>query len=64
MITRRHFLGVSSLAAAGNPDYLVVSIQGAGHVMVEAETGCPGEFVGNVYMAEYLETLESWLMDR
>ena len=54
----------TSLAAAGNQDYLVVSIQGAGHVMVEVETGCPGEFVGNEYMTEYLETLESWLMDR
>jgi pimeloyl-ACP methyl ester carboxylesterase len=54
----------TSLAAAGNLDYLVVSNEGAGHVMVAQETGCPGEYVGNVYMSEYLETLESWLMDR
>jgi pimeloyl-ACP methyl ester carboxylesterase len=54
----------SALDMAGNPDYLVQMIERAGHVMVEVETGCPGEYVGTEYMAEYLDTLEFWLMDR
>lgn len=54
----------SALTAAGNQDYQVEVIEGAGHVMVQVETGCLGEFVGKEYMPEYLETLESWLMDR
>lgn len=54
----------SALNKAGNQDYEVHYIKGAGHVMVEVETGCPGEFVGNKYMSEYLDTLEFWLMDR
>ncbi len=54
----------SALAAARNQDYQVKVIEGAGHVMVEVETGCMGEFVGTEYMPEYLETLEFWLMDR
>jgi len=52
------------LEAAGNQDYRVETIEGAGHVMVQVETGCLGEFVGTEYMYEYLETLEFWLMDR
>jgi pimeloyl-ACP methyl ester carboxylesterase len=54
----------SALEIAGNPDYLVHMIAGAGHVMIEVETGCPEEFVGTEYMTEYLDTLEFWLMDR
>lgn len=53
-----------ALTTAGNQDYLVKTIEGAGHVMVEVETGCLGEFVGKQYMTEYLEALEFWLMDR
>jgi len=53
-----------ALAAAGNQDYRVEVLEGAGHVMVEVETGCLGEAVGTVYMAEYLEMMELWLMDR
>ena len=54
----------SALDLAGNPDYLVQMLEGAGHVMVEVEIGCPGEYVGTEYMTEYLDTLEFWLMDR
>jgi pimeloyl-ACP methyl ester carboxylesterase len=54
----------SALESAGNQDYMVQTIEGAGHVMVEVETGCLGEFVGKEYMSEYLETLEFWIMDR
>jgi pimeloyl-ACP methyl ester carboxylesterase len=54
----------SALEKAGNTDYQVHLIEGAGHVMVEVETGCPGEFVGTEYMTEYLEALEFWLMER
>jgi len=54
----------ASLKAAGNQDYQVEVIEGAGHVMVQVETGCLGEFVGREYMSEYLETLEFWIMDR
>jgi fermentation-respiration switch protein FrsA (DUF1100 family) len=53
----------AALDEAGNQDYLLMMVEGAGHVMVEVETGCQGEFVGAEYMTEYLEALEFWLMD-
>jgi pimeloyl-ACP methyl ester carboxylesterase len=53
----------SALASAGNQDYQVQTIEGAGHVMVQVETGCLDESVGKEYLSEYLETLEFWLMD-
>lgn len=54
----------AALAKAGNPDYLVEVLEGAGHVMVEVETGCLGEYVGSEYMPAYLEIMEFWLMER
>lgn len=54
----------SALAEAGNPDYRVIGLAGAGHVLAPAETGCIGEFVGAEYVPEYLDELELWLMDR
>jgi hypothetical protein len=54
----------SALSEASNQDFEVVVIPGAGHVMIEVETGCIGESTGSEYMTEYLETLEFWLMDR
>lgn len=53
-----------SLRTAGNQDYLVKMIEGAGHVMCQVETGCIGEYVSPVYMHEYLETLEMWILNR
>jgi pimeloyl-ACP methyl ester carboxylesterase len=54
----------SALSEAGNQDFQVIVIPGAGHVMTEVETGCIGESAGSEYMTEYLETLDFWLMDR
>jgi len=54
----------SALDKAGNQDYQINMIEGAGHVMVQVETGCPGEIVGAEYMTEYLDTLEFWIMER
>ena len=53
-----------SLSAAGNPDYQVVMIEGAGHILMPAETGCVGEPSGTEYMPEYLDTLEIWIQAR
>jgi pimeloyl-ACP methyl ester carboxylesterase len=54
----------SALAAAGNQDYLVVVIEGAGHVLTPVATGCLGETVGQEYVPEYLVTLDSWIAER
>ena len=54
----------TALYAAGNQDFQVVVIPDAGHVMIEAETGCIGESTGSEYMSEYLEPLEFWLMEQ
>jgi hypothetical protein len=42
----------------------VIVIEGAGHVLIPAETGCLGENNGTEYDPEYLDTMEFWLMDR
>jgi len=50
-----------ALDEAGNEDYRIEVLQGAGHILFEAETGCLDEFVGNEYVPEYLEILEDWI---
>jgi pimeloyl-ACP methyl ester carboxylesterase len=52
-----------ALDSAGNTDSEVVVIEGAGHVLTSAETGCLGEQSGPAYVPEYLEILETWLQD-
>jgi pimeloyl-ACP methyl ester carboxylesterase len=47
-----------ALAAAGNPDYQVVTLSGASHVMSPVTAGCGS---GTGYVPAYLEVLESWL---
>jgi len=54
----------AAFVAAGNSRGRVYFIEDANHVMIEAETGCPGEAVANQYMTAYLETLEFWLMEQ
>lgn len=54
----------SALEEAGNEDYLIEVIQGAGHVLAPAQTGCLDEFVSSEYVPEYLEILEEWIIDR
>jgi hypothetical protein len=51
----------AALRQAGNIDYQIEVISGAGHVLVPATTGCIGEGGGRTYMPEYLETMEAWL---
>jgi pimeloyl-ACP methyl ester carboxylesterase len=51
----------AALSAAGNENYQVEVITGAGHVLTPAKTGCIGESSGTTYAAEYLEILEAWL---
>jgi pimeloyl-ACP methyl ester carboxylesterase len=52
-----------ALSAAGNQNYKVIYIEGAGHILTPAETGCIGEDSGTEYMSEYLEELEMWIMN-
>ena len=40
---------------------MIKVLQGAGHVLAPATTGCIDEFVGAEYVPEYLDVLESWL---
>lgn len=51
----------SALEQAGNQEYKVQIILGAGHILSLAQTGCLDEFVGTDYVPEYLEILEVWL---
>jgi len=51
----------AALSSAGNTNYQIVIIPGAGHVLVPATTGCIGESTGTTYVPEYLATLEAWL---
>ena len=54
----------NALEASGNKDYRIEVIEGAGHVLAPAQTGCLDEFVSSEYVPEYLEILEEWLSDR
>ena len=51
----------TALNQAGNQNYQIEVIPGAGHVLTPAGTGCLGESSGSVYAPEYLEILEAWL---
>jgi pimeloyl-ACP methyl ester carboxylesterase len=48
---------------SGNANYRIEVIEGAGHILTPAETGCIGEFVSSEYIPEYLEILEQWLIE-
>ena len=48
---------------AGNKDFLVITVQGAGHVLTPATTGCLTEPVSPNWVTEYLDTLENWVQD-
>lgn len=50
-----------ALNSAGNTNYQIEVIPGAGHVLTPAKTGCIGEFSGTTYVSEYLVVLEDWL---
>ena len=51
----------NALDEAGNVDYTIEVLEGAGHVLAPALTGCPDEFVSNEYVPEYLEILDEWV---
>jgi pimeloyl-ACP methyl ester carboxylesterase len=51
----------SAFNIAGNQNYQIEVIEGAGHILTPAETGCIGEFISNDYVPEYLEILDQWL---
>ena len=53
-----------ALEASGNEDYRIEVIEGAGHILAPAQTGCLDEFVSSEYVPEYLEILEEWISDR
>jgi len=51
----------AALEKAGNRNYRIEVIPGAGHVLTPATTGCIGESGGRNYVPQYLEILEEWL---
>ena len=51
----------AALNAAGNQDYLIKVLEGAGHVLAPATTGCLDEAIPAEYVEEYLDILENWL---
>ncbi len=51
----------AALQQAGNQNYRVEIISGAGHVLTPAETGCIGESGRQHYVPSYLEIMEEWL---
>jgi pimeloyl-ACP methyl ester carboxylesterase len=51
----------AALKQAGNQDYMIKVIQGAGHVLAPATTGCLDEYVPAEYVPEYLDILDNWL---
>jgi len=51
----------SALEQAGNENYTIEVIQGAGHVLTHATTGCIDENGSSEYVQEYLEILDSWI---
>jgi pimeloyl-ACP methyl ester carboxylesterase len=54
----------AALEKAGNTDYMVITIENAGHVLTSATTGCLDEPVSSEWVSEYLDTLENWVSDR
>ncbi len=51
----------AALGKAGNQDYMVITIEGAGHVLTPATTGCLDEAVSPEWVTEYLYTLDNWV---
>jgi pimeloyl-ACP methyl ester carboxylesterase len=51
----------AALRSALNQNYRIEVIQGAGHVLTPARTGCIGEATGSAYVPEYLEIVDAWL---
>lgn len=54
----------TALQKAGNQNYIIVTFQGAGHVLTPAITGCYNETVSSEWISEYLDTLENWVSDQ
>jgi pimeloyl-ACP methyl ester carboxylesterase len=53
----------TALDQAGNTDYMIKVIQGVGHVLTPATTGCLSEPVSSEYVPEYLDTMDDWLQN-
>jgi pimeloyl-ACP methyl ester carboxylesterase len=51
----------TTLNKAGNQNYRIEIIPGAGHVLTPAQTGCIGESGNRNYVPQYLEIMEDWL---
>jgi pimeloyl-ACP methyl ester carboxylesterase len=51
----------AALEQAGNTDYMIKVIEGVGHILSPATTGCLSEPVSSQYIPEYLDTMEDWL---
>ena len=51
----------AALKQAGNQHYMISTLQGAGHVLAPATTGCLDEHVPAEYVPEYLDILKNWL---
>lgn len=56
----------SALAAAGNTDYTIVTIEGANHLFQAAETGALSEYgtLEQTFTPEFLPTIGDWLAER
>jgi pimeloyl-ACP methyl ester carboxylesterase len=54
----------TALKKAGNQDYRISILHGAGHVLAPANTGCLNEFVPAEYVPEYLDILDSWISNQ
>lgn len=50
-----------ALEKAGNQNYRIKVIPGAGHVHTPVKTGCIGKSGGRNYVPLYLQILEEWL---
>ena len=53
----------AALQTANNPNYQIVVIPGAAHVLTSAKTGCLNELSGTSYVPEFLESMEAWLLN-
>lgn len=54
----------AALNKAGNNDFMIITIGGAGHVLTPATTGCLNEPVNPSWVGEYLDTLDVWVGNR
>jgi len=53
----------AALEQAGNTDYMIKVIEGVGHILTPATTGCLSEPVSSEYVPEYLDTIDDWLIN-